>query len=116
MKSRRKKFSDELKLEIIKKYLSTDMSIQELREEYCIGGGSTIHRWMQKMQITEPEYKKIEAMKSVKKEINNPKESEQEKRIKELEEQLSKEQMKTDFLNTMIDIAERELKINIRKK
>ncbi len=116
MKSRRKNFSDELKQEVIKKYLSTDMSIEELRKEYGIGSRTTIHRWLQNIEKPEPEYEKIEAMKSVKKDINKPKASEQESRIKELEEQLAKEQMKTDFLNTMIDIAERELKINIRKK
>ena len=37
-------------------------------------------------------------------------------KIKRLEEELKREQFKTKALNTMIDIAERELKINIRKK
>lgn len=116
MKSRRKKYSDELKLEIIKKYLSTDMSRKELQEEYGIGRGGTISRWMQKFNLTEAEDEKISKMKSIKKDVNKPKESEQERRIKELEAQLAKAEMKSDFLNTMIDIAERELKINIRKK
>lgn len=39
-----------------------------------------------------------------------------ENRIKELEKQLEMAQMKTVALNTMIDIAEKELKIQIRKK
>ena len=39
-----------------------------------------------------------------------------EKRIKELEQQAAKNQMHIKALNTFIDIAEEQLKINIRKK
>lgn len=39
-----------------------------------------------------------------------------EKRIKELEKQLEKAQMKNVALNTLIDVAETEFKIPIRKK
>ncbi|WMI95433.1 helix-turn-helix domain-containing protein [Bacteroides fragilis] len=39
-----------------------------------------------------------------------------EERIRELEQQLAKEKMRSTCLNTMIDIAERELKVDIRKK
>lgn len=39
-----------------------------------------------------------------------------EKRIKELEKQLEKAKMKNIALNTLIDVAETELKIPIRKK
>ena len=38
------------------------------------------------------------------------------KRMKELEKQLEQSQMKNIALEAMIDIAEQELKINIRKK
>jgi len=44
------------------------------------------------------------------------KELEQEIKIKKLEEELKRAQFRTKALNTMIDIAERELKIDIRKK
>jgi len=51
------------------------------------------------------------------KEINKTsKELEQEIKIKKLEEELKRAQFRTKALNTMIDIAERELKIDIRKK
>ena len=40
----------------------------------------------------------------------------QEKRIKELEKQLELAQMKNVALNTMIDIAENDYKLKIRKK
>jgi cell division septum initiation protein DivIVA len=39
-----------------------------------------------------------------------------EKRIKELEKQLEHAQMKNVALNTMIDIAEQEYKLEVRKK
>lgn len=39
-----------------------------------------------------------------------------EERIRELEQQLAKEKMRSTCLDTMIDIAECELKVDIRKK
>ncbi len=39
-----------------------------------------------------------------------------EKKVKDLEKQLSYEKMKSEVLDTMINIAEKELKISIRKK
>ena len=39
-----------------------------------------------------------------------------EERIRELEQQLAKEKMRSTCLDTMFDIAERELKVDIRKK
>jgi hypothetical protein len=39
-----------------------------------------------------------------------------ENKVKELEKLLDYERLRTTALNTMIDIAERELKISIRKK
>lgn len=39
-----------------------------------------------------------------------------EARIRELEQQLAKEKMRSTCLDTMIDIAERELKVDIRNK
>lgn len=43
-------------------------------------------------------------------------EQELEIKVKQLEEELRREKFKTMALNTMIDIAESELKIDIRKK
>ena len=39
-----------------------------------------------------------------------------EERIRELEQQLAKEKMRSTCLDTMFDIAERKLKVDIRKK
>ncbi|MBL7904321.1 MAG: hypothetical protein JNL22_04805 [Bacteroidales bacterium] len=47
---------------------------------------------------------------------NSAKEQELELRIKQLEAALEHERLRTLALNTMIDIAERDLKIPIRKK
>jgi phosphomannomutase len=45
-----------------------------------------------------------------------PAEEKLELKIKKLEDELKREQFKTLALNTMINIAERELKVDIRKK
>jgi len=43
-------------------------------------------------------------------------EIEYELKIKKLEEEIKREQFRAKAFNTMIDIAERELKVDIRKK
>jgi ribosomal protein L29 len=55
------------------------------------------------------------------KQVNTPdmqelSKEELEKKVKDLEKQLSYEKMKSEAFDTMINIAERELKISIRKK
>ena len=46
----------------------------------------------------------------------SPRELELEHKIRLLEEELDKEKLKTAALTTMIDIIERDLKIDVRKK
>ncbi len=71
---------------------------------------SLIHYWRKKYApeialtlpiMTEKEKQKLEAV---------------QKRVKELERQLEHAQMKNIALETMIDVAEEQLKITIRKK
>ena len=117
MKRTVKKISDELALQIVEEYLSTDISQSELKKKYNFGGYQNIYRWMLKFGLSKPNEEQIQlhrAMTDEKKKSSS--EQELELKLKQLEEELKREQFKTLALNTMINIAERELKVDIRKK
>lgn len=117
MKKRVKLFTDELRLEIVKEYLTTSKSVKELQAKYNFGGNNNITNWMRKFGIKYPSESQIKLEKVMSKEKGKTtRELSLEEKLKELEKSLSYEQLRTEALSTMIDIAERELKISIRKK
>lgn len=75
-----------------------------------VSGRSLIHLWRKKYAsdlaltlpvMTEKERQKLESL---------------QKQLKQMEKQLEEAQMKNTALETMIDVAEEQLKISIRKK
>jgi transposase-like protein len=117
MKTIVNKISDELQFQIVQEYLSTSATQKELKEKYNFKGNNNINYWMRKFGLSKPSTEQIELHQTMEKEIKKTSlELEQEIKIKKLEEELKREQFRTKALNTMIDIAERELKVDIRKK
>lgn len=117
MKRKVNHFSDELKLQVVQEYIETDLSQAELQKKYDIKGNACILNWMRKFGVKEPNENLIEIRHAMSKETEKTShERELESKVKELEKLLEHEKLRTVALNTMIDIAERELKISIRKK
>lgn len=117
MRTNRNKFSDDFKLQVVQEYLSSDLSQLELKRKYNFGGNNNINNWMRKFGLSKPSDDQIEVHRAMAKEIEKSSlEQDLELKIKKLEEDLKREQFRTKALNTMIDIAERELKVDIRKK
>ena len=117
MKTKVNQFPDELKLQVVQEYLSTDQSQKELMLRYNIRGNNCITNWMRKFDIKAPSQQQIELQRTMAKEVEKTaKERELESKVQQLEQQLEYEKLRTLALNTMIDIAERDLKITIRKK
>jgi transposase-like protein len=117
MKRKVNHFSDELKLQVVQEYLETDLSQVELQKKYDIKGNACILNWMRKFGLKEPNENLREIRHAMSKETEKTShERELESKVKELEKLLEHEKLRTTALNTMIDIAERELKISIRKK
>jgi len=117
MKRKVNHFTDELKLQVVQEYLETDLSQVELQKKYGIKGNASILNWMRKFGLQEPNENLIEIRHAMSKETEKTShERELENKVKELEKLLEHERLRTTALNTMIDIAERELKISIRKK
>jgi len=102
-------YSDSFKREVIREIKSGFLSKAEARRKYDIPGRSTIIGWIRKFDGKTTDYRRIMDYKKSDKEALI-------KRIKELERKLEEEQIRSEGLSKMIDIAEEQLKITIRKK
>lgn len=114
-------YSEDFKRMVIYEYLAGGVSQGELLRKYNIGAKSAIPRWMKRFGYTEADKSQdtnftglIPADLAKKKE--DPTNSELLKRIKELERQLEDEKLRSELYSRIIDKAEKELKIPIRKK
>lgn len=89
------------------------MSIQEARDRFKLNPTEykkIIKRWQER--YSDHLHVSLQAMSSKERSDN----SKLDQRIKELEEKLELAQLKNVALNTMIDIAEKDYKLSIRKK
>lgn len=102
-------YSEALKRRAIQEVLSGNISRREANRRYGIKGHSTISKWICNLEVHDPFNNLI---------MDNEKFSKDDliKRIKELEDRLESEKLRSDGLSKMIDIAENLLKISIRKK
>ena len=109
--------SDELKLKVVQEYVSTAMSQEELKKKYGFSVNSCIGRWMLKFGLSKPGEEQISIYKSMAKETGKTdNEKELERKVAKLEKDLEMARLRSLALDKMIDIAERDLKIPIRKK
>ena len=112
-------YSEEFKRKVIDEYLSTGVPKMDLLRKYGIKSKSGIQRWMKKFGYTDiykavaPTFTFITSPTLIKKLKD---EHELRKRIKELERQLAEEKLRSEAYSRIIDKAEKELKIPIRKK
>jgi transposase len=112
-----KQRSKEEKLKIVQEYINSDVTMTALMAKYDIAGMGSISRWMRNFGFQAPSPQTLELNKQMAKETNKTlKERELEQKIRELEKALDYEKLRTRALETMIDIAENDLKIPIRKK
>ena len=117
MRTKFNKIPDDLQYQIVQEYLTTEITYDELKVKYNFGGNDNIRNWMTKFGISKQNVEQIKldrVMSSTN--SNNSRELELELKIRLLEDELNKEKLKTAILSTLIDIAERDLKIDIKKK
>ncbi|MDP4206171.1 MAG: transposase [Bacteroidota bacterium] len=107
-------YTDEFKRQVVHEYLSTNCSYSELRRKYNIQGKSCISDWI--LRFVEKPKSPQEITMSEKSAEKSVREVELEARLTKLEKELAYERFRVTALDTMIDIAENELKISIRKK
>ena len=117
MKVKVNRYSDDFKLKVALEYLQTSISGADLMRKYQIRGHNSINNWIRKFGLSKPDQPQIDILRTMKEESQKTtKERELELKVKQLEKELDHEKLRTLALNTMIDIAERDLKIPIRKK
>jgi len=117
MKQNVNRYSDEFKWAVVQEYLNSDLSQVELLKKYSIRGSSSITRWMRKFGLKEPAINRRSTQISMAKgRKKTPEERALEAKVKELEKALEYEKLRSLALDTMIDIAEKNMQIPIRKK
>lgn len=117
MKKRINIIPDEVKLQVVTEYISSDITREELKVKYGFTGGANIDRWMKQFGVKKPSVNEITQFKEMSKVGDKTKEDKVlEDKIKELEQQLAHANLKARALDAMIDIAEKEFDIQIRKK
>ena len=108
----KKYYSLRFKRAVVKEVLSGHLSKTEAKHKYGIAGNSAILNWIRKFetekkeQMSEKKNKKMSPTSLHELEIEN----------KRLKEELEIERLRALSLNVMIDIAEEQFKVPIRKK
>lgn len=102
------RYTSEFKIQVVKKYLEGEMSIQEISDEFGIKSKTQVHNWIKKYEKNGEEAFKFETR-------GNPKE----KRLKEREfifenrdDELKFLRMENAYLNKLCEM----LKDGLRKK
>ena len=114
MKKEKSYYSESFKLQVIEEVLSGQLTKEEARRKYGLGGKCAVLNWMRKFGLSG--HRQLPANFERMKQEQQADQSALLKRIKELERALEDAQLKAEGYRRMIDIAERELKIPIRKK
>ena len=103
-------YSEEFKREIVRIFESGEFSVLQLEKLYGVKN-PTIYKWIYKYSTFNEKGARIVEMKS----SQSEKLKALENRIKELESAVGRKQIKIDYLEKMIDLAEEDLKFDIKK-
>ncbi len=95
--------------EAVEAYLRGGVTLRELEVRYKVPH-STIHRWVKEFESGLTAEQLRESMERREKQGELPDD------VRELQRQLAEARLKNELLNTMIDIAEDQLGVDIRKK
>lgn len=109
-------YDESLKIAVARDYLTGNLSHAQLAEKYNIAGGRDAVRWFVKWY--QANYQLELGITSNSPPVPHSKisDNKQSKSIKELEKQLSEANLKIAALEIMIQVAEEDLGIEIRKK
>lgn len=110
------RYSEAFKLRVVKEVLEGKFSKEEARRIYGIKSNCAILYWIRQFN-GQSDYREggishidIPTL------MNNKEDSDKDKRIKALEAELRNERLRSELWQKMVDVAENELQIDIRKK
>lgn len=103
-------------LEILQDYCQSDLTPREIQRKYSLGSSSQLIYWFRKFVASN--IKKVEEMKGENIDIErlSTRNETLEQENARLRKELEREKLRSEGLEIMIDIAEKELRIPIRKK
>ena len=107
------------KLSVVKEFEETGMSLRALSRKYGIQGDDTVRKWINKFGTFDWQNRTLQPMeKSKDQELLELREKVKvlERKNARLEKELEAKDMKAEFFELMIEIAEEEYGIDIRKK
>jgi transposase-like protein len=107
-------YSDEFKKQVVEAYLEGEDDQRLVASRFGVSQTS-VNLWLKKY-LSNQQAKDEDKLTLVMKKKAEKGNKELEQRVKELEKALEEERLKRIGYQTMIDIAEKELKIDIRKK
>ena len=114
-------YPESFKRKVIEEYLTTGVPKMELLRKYGIKSKSGIQTWMKNLgytdahRIAKVKFRGI-TIDTLAQEIPLHDSGELQKKIKELERQLEDEKLRSEAYLRIIEKAEKELKISIKKK
>ena len=108
-KRTQKDYSVPFKLQIVEEIERGDLNKDQAMYKYGIQGHTTVLRWLRK-------YSTLDWTKASTSLMTKSKKQSPEQRIKELEAALETERQKNLLLNTIIEVAEKQYGLAIRKK
>lgn len=107
---KRRKYASSFKKQVVREYESGEFSVNELSRLYGIVN-QNIYRWIYKYSIFNKKgYRIVEDHQSASKSLKAL-----EQRIEELEAMLGRKQIKVEFLEKLIELASKELEVDIKK-
>ena len=116
-------YDRQFKTKVIEEYLATGCSKMFLLRKYDIQFKSAIQTWMRVLGYNDPgsqpqkfKFGELIFTSLARQKENTSESTELQKRIRELERQLEDEKLRSEAYARMIEKAEKELKISIRKK
>jgi transposase-like protein len=108
---KRRVFSEDFKLEVVSQVFSSEKSKYLICKENDISF-SVLQEWIRKFaSSTKTDELSMSSQCGVKSEMETLR-----KKLAEVQKELKSERMRADFYQTMVEVAEEELKIPIRKK
>lgn len=116
MKKKLNIYTEEFKWRVVQKVLNGKLTKEHAKEFYGIKSNCAILYWMRKFSGQDNyrqggvPFGETKAMKE------NKEKQALEQRIRELEKQLQREQLRADLWQKMVEIAEEHLNIDIKKK
>ncbi len=108
--NKRREFSEQIRRKAVREFRSGNYSVKELADLYHCAP-TTIYRWIYKYSPADsPSVNVVEMSESTDKKVKDLTD-----RIARLERKLGQKQIKVDFLEKMVELAEEEYDLDLKK-